>query len=256
MDKNIIEKALEKKADYLSKNPEYRKQEAAYHRHTAGKYIGDLIYGANDGIITAFAVVAGAAGAHLSPAIIIILGFANLLADGLSMGASNYLGGKSEQDYAKSQRKKESWEIEHLRELEVDEIREIYSDKGFSGKDLDRAVGIVTSNKEVWLDTMMREELGIIEDSTDDPKKHGIATFLAFLVAGLVPLVPYLLPNLTNSFVISSLVGALTLFIVGGLRSLVTTVSWFKGGVEMLIIGSGAAGVAFAVGAIIENLVR
>ena len=215
MDKNIIEKALEKKADYLSKNPEYRKQEAAYHRHTAGKYIGDLIYGANDGIITTFAVVAGAAGAHLSATVIIILGFANLLADGLSMGASNYLGGKSEQDYAKSQRQKESWEIEHLRELEVDEIREIYASKGFSGKDLNRAVEIVTSNKQVWLDTMMREELDIIEDATDDPQKHGLATFLAFLIAGLIPLIPYLLPNFINSFIISSIVGALTLFLVG-----------------------------------------
>ena len=251
-----LEKAFEKKEKYLEENKQYRDQEALYHKHTTGKYIGDLIYGANDGIITTFAVVAGAAGATLSPSIVIILGFANLLADGISMGASNFLGGKSEQDYAKAQRQKEQWEIDHLREIEIDEIRDIFHKKGFRGNQLEEAVKIIISNRKVWVDTMMKEELGILEDETDDPKKHGLVTFIAFVVAGFVPLLPYLIPNIQNAFILSTIAGAITLFIVGALRSVVTAVTWLRGGVEMLLIGSLTAGVAYIVGAFIEQLVH
>lgn len=249
-----IEKALKRKEKYISENEEYRKREALHHRHTAGKYIGDFVYGANDGIITTFAVVAGAVGASLSPVVIVILGFANLFADGISMGASNFLGGRSEQDYAKAQREKESWEIDHLRPLEVEEIREIFEKKGFKGKELDHAVKVVIGNREVWLDTMMRDELNIIEDPENDPKKHAFATFIAFIVAGFIPLIPYLIP-VSFSFVLSSIVGALTLFVVGALRSLLTTISWFRGGFEMLAVGSAAAAVAYFVGAFVQKLV-
>ncbi|MEX2028496.1 MAG: VIT1/CCC1 transporter family protein [Candidatus Curtissbacteria bacterium] len=253
--RDTLEKALKRKEKYLSENRKYRLAEALMHRHTAGKFIGDFIYGANDGTITTFAVVAGAVGASLSPNIIIILGFANLLADGISMGASNYLGGKSERDYAKFQREKEGWEVDHLRELEVEEIREIFAKKGFTGRDLDRAVSIIISDREVWLDTMMRDELNILEDEKDDPKLHGVATFGAFVIAGLFPLLPYVLPLGENAFLISVIFGAGTLFVVGALRSIVTAVSWFRGGVEMFLIGSSAATVAYFVGAFIETLV-
>jgi len=226
------------------------------HAHAAGKYIGDLIYGANDGIITTFAVVAGAVGASLSSSVIIILGFANLLADGISMGASNYLGKKSEVDYAKAQREKEDWEIDNLRELEVEEVREIFGRKGFSGQDLERAVEIVISDRNVWLDTMMRDELGIIEDENDDPKRHGVVTFFAFAFFGLFPLMPYLAGSSVEPFPLSIVVGVLTLFIVGASRSYVTAVSWFRGGIEMLLVGSVAATAAYFVGKFIEGIVK
>lgn len=253
---SYLEKVLKRKEKYLEQNPQYRKHEDIYHRRIAGKYIGDFIYGANDGIITTFAVVAGATGATLSPSIVIILGFANLLADGISMGASNYLGGKSEQDYAKAQRAKEHWEVEHLREIEVEEIREIYEKKGFKGEDLARAVKIITTNKEVWVDTMMKEELGIITDDKNDPRKHGLVTFLAFVLAGLIPLLPYVVSMPYDKFLSSILLGAITLFVVGSSRSIITTVSWVRGGIEMLLIGSATAITAFGIGALIESLIR
>lgn len=251
-----LKDVLERKEKYLDENAQYRKHEGMYHRHTAGKYIGDFIYGANDGIITTFAVIAGSFGASLAPIVIIVLGFANLLADGISMGASNFLGRKSEQEYAGAQRQKEEWEIEHLREIEIEEIREIYERKGFAGKDLERAVEIITSDRKVWLDTMMRDELNIIEETDNGPVRHGLASFSSFVVAGLFPLLPYLIPNVPNPFLLSILVGGITLFIIGGLRSLVTTVSWLKGGLEVLAIGSSAAFAAFMVGKIIEGFVR
>lgn len=246
---------LKRKEKYLFENKEYRKFENLYHRHTAGKYVGDFIYGANDGIITTFAIVAGAVGASLSPLVILVLGFANIVADGISMGASNYLGKRSEQDYARAQRKKEEWEIDNLREIEVEEIREIFEKKGFRGKDLARAVEIITSDRKVWLDVMMKDELGIIEEHGHDPRKHGLVTFAAFIVAGLIPLVPFLLPFVPNAFVISIIFGGLALFAAGALRTLITTVSWIRGGLEVLVVGSGAAVAAYLVGAFVDKLV-
>ncbi len=251
-----LKDVLARKEKYLSENEQYRKHENLYHRHTAGKYIGDLIYGANDGIITTFAVVAGASGASLVPSVAIILGFANLLADGFSMGASNYLGKRSEHDYAKAQRQKEDWEIDHLREIEVEEIREIFEKKGFFGKDLERAVEIVTGDRKVWLDTMMRDELNIVDEGDENPILHGVATFVAFLIAGFFPLIPYLIPTTGDKFLISALVGALTLFLVGSSRSLITTISWIRGGLEMLFVGSSAALAAYLVGKLIEGILK
>ena len=251
-----LREVLKRKEKYLSENAEYRKFESLYHRHTAGKYVGDFIYGANDGIITTFAVVAGAAGASLSSVVVIILGLANLVADGFSMGASNYLGKKSEAEYALAQRKKEEWEIDNLREIEVDEIREIFEKKGFRGHDLARAIEIVTSDRKVWVDVMMKDELGIIEEERDDPRKHGTATFFAFVVAGFCPLVPYLLPFETNRFLLSAIFSAVTLFLAGALRSTITTVSWVRGGLEVLLIGSSAALGAYIIGNVVEGIIR
>lgn len=253
---SLIDKALKRKEKYLSENAEYRRLEELMHWHDAGKYIGNFIYGANDGVITTFAVVAGAAGASLPSSVVIILGFANLLADGISMGASNYLGEKSEIDYAQAQRQKEGWEIDNLRELEEQEVRDIYEKKGFKGQDLEDAVRIITSDRRVWLDTMMKDELGIIEDEDEDPKKHGLATFAAFLVTGFFPLIPYLIPGVENAFMWSAIGGVVTLFVAGSLRSLVTAVTWKRAGLEMLIIGSAAGGSAYFLGSFIEGLVK
>lgn len=251
-----LEKASERKKQFLTENKRYKKQENLYHRHLAGKYIGDLVYGANDGIITTFSVIAGAIGASLSPSIIIILGFANILADGISMGSSNFLGKKSEQDYAKTQREKEAWEIENLKELEIEEVRQIYQEKGFQGELLEKVVKTITGNKKVWLETMMRDELNIFVDEKENPQKHALATFLSFVLAGILPLSPFLIPNLNFQVELSAIIGGLTLFTVGALRSLITAVSWFRGGMEMLLIGSFAAAVAFLIGNFLERLIH
>lgn len=249
----VGEEVFKKKAQYLLTNKEYSKWEKILHQRATGKYIGDFVYGANDGIITTFAIVAGATGASLSGIVVIILGFANILADGISMGASNFLGRKSENDFIKAQKEKENWEIDNLRELEVEEVREIYKNKGFKGKDLERAVSIITSNRDVWVDTMMKDELGLIEDDTN-PVRHGLVTFVAFVLAGFVPLLPFFVPGLTNTFLISSILGATMLFTIGALRSLITTVGAFRGGIEMLTTGGAAAAVAYLIGLVISKI--
>ncbi|OGD49565.1 hypothetical protein A3B59_03395 [Candidatus Beckwithbacteria bacterium RIFCSPLOWO2_01_FULL_49_47] len=214
----------------------------------------DVVYGANDGIVTTFAVVAGVAGARLSPAIVLILGFANLLADGLAMAIGNYLGTKSELEYIKRERKMEEWEVDHLPDLEKKEVEAIMAKKGFKGQDLKKAVAIITADKKVWVDCMMVEELGLIAEDDASPVKNGLATFIAFSVAGLFPLLPYVFARLSplSPFDLSIIFTALALFTVGSLRTLVTRRHPLRSGIEMLLVGAIAALAAYLVGYFID----
>ncbi|MEE9234477.1 MAG: VIT1/CCC1 transporter family protein [Candidatus Acidoferrales bacterium] len=161
-------------------------------------HIGDLVFGANDGIVTTFAVVSGVTGAALSARVAIILGVANLLADGFAMGAGSYLGARSEQELQRSQ--------------------------GLAGERTSHALG------------------------------HGAAIYLAFVLAGAVPLLPFLLVDAGNVFPASSLATGVTLFAVGSLRTLVTRGRWFVSGLEMLLVGSVAAAMAYLVGHLLRQL--
>ncbi len=256
--KEELEKALERKRKLL-RQPDHisnEQLEAIFHHKQTGRYIGDLVYGANDGIVTTFAVVTGSLGASLSPFVIIILGFANLFADGFSMASSSFLSRKSDWDYEQAQRAKENWEIDNLPEIEVQEVRDIFSKLGFEGTDLDRATEITISDRQRWLDLMMIHELGIMEDPLDQPWKHGLATFIAFVFAGLMPLLPFIVPVFSErSLLFSPLFSGVALFTSGALRTLITPKKWWEGGLEMLIIGGLAASVSFLVGALLKNLV-
>ena len=228
------------------------------HKTGVGAYIGEAVYGALDGIVTTFAVVAGVEGASLSSGIVLILGFANLIGDGLSMGVGSYLSTKSRRDYQRSERIREEWEIDNYPEGEIEEIRQIYRRKGFRGTDLDRAVEIITSNKEIWVETMMVEELGILSEE-DHPFFNGLSTFVSFVIVGFVPLLFFVaalaVPGLEQySFIMSVILTAITLFAVGSLRVLVTQTKWWRSGFEMLIVGGAAALGAYLIGYILRGL--
>ena len=196
----------------------------------SGRYIGDFVYGALDGIITTFAVVAAVAGAKLSAGIILIVGFANLFGDGFSMATGNYLSTKAEREFHKQERKREEWEIENVRDGEVEEIRQIYMKKGFKGRDLDRAVKIITSNKKIWVDTMMLEELNI-SPPDKEPWQSALATFISFISIGFIPLLSfvfaYAFPELvSHAFTLSIWLTAFALFSVGAAKVMVKKRNW------------------------------
>lgn len=167
------------------------------------KYVKAAVYGANDGIITTFAVVAGVAGAGLSVKIVLILGIANMIADGVSMGFGDYLGELSEQ--------------RHLKQL-----KKSYEKSG------------------LW--------------------KTGVTTFIAFVIAGALPLFPYFVgifsPTVAslNQFLLSIMSTAAALFLVGSLRTVVIKGSWLRNGFEMLGVGAIAATVAYILGDWVETL--
>ncbi len=218
----------------------------------AGTYVGDFVYGAIDGSVTTFAVVSGVAGAALSSNIIIILGFANLLGDGISMAMSNYLGAKSEREFIENERKREYWEIEHYRDGEVEEIRQIFKRKGFRGKQLDDAVKTITADKKVWVETMMMEELKLIEEKNSPAMKGGI-TFISFCMVGFIPLLPYVLGVFFENFKaiefqLSVALTFITFFLIGSAKTYVTGKSWWKSGFETLLVGGLAAAAAYIAG--------
>jgi VIT1/CCC1 family predicted Fe2+/Mn2+ transporter len=218
-------------------------------RSEQDSHIGDYIYGANDGIITTFAVVSGVAGASLAPSIVIILGVANLLADGFSMAASNFLGKRSEDDFVRAASDRQRRAIEADPAAEREHIRRLYAAKGFSGDKLDHAVETVTAETDLWIDMVIHEEFRLPEIEPGGPLKGAIATFVAFLVAGAVPLLPYVLRfPVDQQFVWSVGLMAFALFSVGSARTLVTKQNWLRSGLEMLGVGAIAAAVSFGVG--------
>ena len=237
--------------------------EETYHQRTTflsfeKEYIAEFVYGGIDGVITTFAVVAGSAGAELAVPIVLILGFANLIADGFAMSVGSYFSAKSENESYDKHKAVEYWEIENLRDKEVEEIREIYEAKGFEGDLLKQVVDVITSDDEVWVDTMMKEELEMIKDDRP-PWKRGLVTFIAFNLVGFIPLSAYAFAgfidaNASDLFVVSSFSTAVALALIGTLKGLVTEQSRIKGIIETVFLGGIAATIAFFVGDILEKL--
>ena len=220
----------------------------------------DFIYGSIDGAVTTFAVVAGVVGASLSPSIILILGFANLFADGFSMAAANFQATKARREFIQMKRKREEWEIDNLEDQERQEIRDIYSKKGFKAELLEEIVRIITSRRKVWVDTMMREELGLIEDEKK-PLDSSVSTFFGFNVIGIIPLIPFVvfllleIPPNSQAFGISVAFTLVAFFLVGMIKGKIVKKSKLRSGSYTLIIGGAAATVAYLVGYFIHILI-
>lgn len=247
----LLSEEIKRHEEYLRaiKNKQYKHAEEVWHRLHQGTYIGDLVYGANDGIITTFAVVSGATGAELSSWIIIVLGLANLVADGLSMASSKFLSVSSERAFYNSQRKREEWEIEQFPEIEKEEVRDILRRWGIAKERIEYVLEDIIQDKKNWLDLMMREELDLHESGSTKPFKHGLATFFAFATAGFIPLIPYIF-GFPSQFQlqVSIVTTGFSLFLIGAARTFVTAASWLVSGLEMLFIGGGAASVAYLIG--------
>ncbi|WP_367281457.1 VIT1/CCC1 transporter family protein [Porifericola rhodea] len=196
------------------------------------EYLGEFVYGGIDGSVTTFAVVAGAAGAELSASIVLILGFANLIADGFSMSVGAYLSTQSERDNYEKHKRVEYWEVENMPKREEEEVREIYAAKGFEGELLEQVVAKITENKDRWVDVMMKEELEMVPE-TKSPWMMGLLTFISFFVVGLIPLLIYVFNYLNgivvaNTFLIASVLTSMAFVGIGWLKSMVTQTNRLK----------------------------
>jgi VIT1/CCC1 family predicted Fe2+/Mn2+ transporter len=261
----MITRSLEKaKEAYKNKDKQAsilahdKKTDSNEEHRSGGAYLKSAVYGGLDGIITTFAVVAGVAGASLSVGIVLILGFANLFADGLSMAIGDYLSTKSEREYQLAERKREQWETENYPDGEKKELVELYTDKGISEGDAKKIVAIMSKHKKAWIDIMMVEELGIME-STESPLKNSIVTFVSFCIFGFIPLLAFILTSLipfisSIQFQVATFLTCLTLFILGALKTRFTGRNWFISGIEMLLVGGIAAGAAYGIGVLLGGL--
>jgi len=222
-------------------------------------YLRDFVYGAIDGCVTTFAVVAGAIGAGLSNGVIVVLGFANLIADGFSMAVSNYLGTKAEGQLLHRARMEEETHVDVIPEGEREEIRGIFQQKGFSGELLDKVVDVITADRKLWIETMLREEWGL-SLVRSSPWKAGGITFAAFIAVGLIPLLPFvaqyllLLPDGPTQMTSIALTAA-SFFLVGAMKSRYVDESWQRAGIETLLMGGGAAALAYLVGWLLRSMI-
>lgn len=228
------------------------------HGGTGDQYIGDIVYGGLDGVVTTFAAVSGVAGAALGPNIILIMGFANLLADGFSMATGAYLSDKSEQEYYDRERTRESWEVDNFPEGEKLELTTVYKNEGFSEPDAVEMVNIISKQKKTWVDNMMVHELSLLK-SEKNPLRTALSTFGAFVVAGLVPMLIFLIRLIVpipenTSFLISGILAGVALFGLGAAKVRVTGLNPWRSGLEMLVTGGLAAAVAYVVGMLLKGI--
>ena len=216
-------------------------------------YLRDWVLGGIDGAITTFAIVAGVAGAGLSHTVVIILGVANLIADGISMAAGNYSGVKAENDDLQRLREMEARHIDHAPDGEREEVRHIFMKKGFEGETLERAVDTITADKDRWIDFMVTEEFGA-PGVKRSAIRSAIATFLAFVICGAVPLLPYLVRS-ANEFAVASGATAMVFFAIGAAKSRWSTTPWWISGAETLATGVLAAAAAYLIGDFLQSIV-
>ncbi len=216
-------------------------------------YLRDWVYGGIDGTVTTFAIMAGVVGANLSSTVVVILGVANLLADGFSMAAGNFTGTKAEHDEYEQLRRMEERHIELAPENEREEIRQIFRAKGFEGDTLENVIDVLTQHRSSWIDTMMQEEHGMPAVSRS-PIHAALYTFVAFVLCGSVPLLPYLLGVDRPEWPSTIMTGA-TFFAIGSFRSRWSPKPWWLAGFETLAIGMLAASVAYLIGSWLKELV-
>ncbi|MFQ5843459.1 MAG: VIT1/CCC1 transporter family protein [Planctomycetota bacterium] len=219
-------------------------------------YLGDGVLGAIDGTVTTFAIVAAASGAGLSGGVALVLGLANVLADGLSMAVGNHLRAKADRDVVERAREVEELHIDRVPEGEREEIRQVFAAKGFAGPVLDEVVAVITRDRKQWVDTMLTEELGLRLE-TPAPLRASLTTFLAFLLAGLVPLLPLFIVgrrHAAHAFLACLVAAGITFFLIGQVKGRLVGASALRSGLETLLVGGVAATLAYLVGLAAKGL--
>jgi VIT1/CCC1 family predicted Fe2+/Mn2+ transporter len=215
-------------------------------------YLRDWIYGGIDGIVTTFAIVSGVVGARLPPHIILILGTASLVADGLAMAAGDYLATRSEHEEFHRAEAIERRHIATFPEGEREEVREILRARGIPVDLLDRVVASITADRDLWVRIMLRGEYGL-PDAVRSPWRAAASTFSSFIVCGLIPLIPFV-AGLKDAFGTACFVTGLMFVVIGALKSRWSIRPWWYSGLTTLAIGGGAASVAYAIGIWLRGL--
>lgn len=228
---------------------------AGEHWHIpGGGAIREVVFGMNDGLVSTLAFVSGVTGALASSRIVVITGLAATVAGAISMALGAYIASKSQQEFFESEIQREKREMAELPEEEREEVRQLYQAKGFSGPELEMVVHRITSNPQVWLKVMMEEELGLMAERFEDPRRAGGIMGISFILGAMAPLLPYFFFESTAALLLSFLLSLATLFGVGVAKTRLTLRPWLPSGLEMLAVGAVAFSVSLGIGKLISLL--
>ena len=214
----------------------------------------DFVFGFGDGVNTSLGIAAGVGGADASSDIIILAALVAMFTGAKAMAVQNYLAVKSHRELLKSEIDRENWEIENKPEDERKEIEDIYKAKGFTGKDLEMIVNKIISDKKVWLNTMLTEELNLNLEIAGHPLKGALIMFGSFLVGGILPIIPFFFSSGFNPLIIAVGFSLTASFIVGAVKSRMANTSLIKGGIEMAGLGTGIALIGYGIGTELANI--
>ncbi len=214
----------------------------------------DFVFGFGDGINTSLGIAAGVGGADVSANIIILAALVGMFTGAKAMAVQNYLAVKTQRELLKSEIAREEWEIENKPEDERKEIEDIYKAKGFSGKDLDMIVEKIISDKKVWLDTMLTEELNLNLEIAGSPIKSALRMFISFLIGGMLPILPFFFSSGLTALFIAIGISVSTSFTVGVIKSRMANTNKIVGGLEMAGLGTGIALLGYGIGSELANL--
>jgi predicted membrane protein (TIGR00267 family) len=220
------------------------------HRQASG--LSDIILGGQDGLVNVLGVILGVAAATSDPRIVMVAGLAATFAESVSMGAVAYTSTLADADYYEAERAREFRHITEVPHLERNEIREIYSRKGFEGELLDRIVETITANEEVWVAVMMSEEHQISPTDRRQAIKSAMVVGFSAIIGSLIPLAPFAFLPVIHSMWVAVVITALVLFGVGVYKARTTVGHPGRSGLEMALIGTLSALVGFAVGVIFK----
>lgn len=214
----------------------------------------DFVFGFGDGINTSLGIAAGVGGADVSTNIVILAALVGMFTGAKAMAVQNYLAVKTQRQLLTSEIAREKWEIENKPDDERREIREIYEAKGFSGKDLEMVVDKITSDKKVWLETMLTEELNLNLEIVGSPIKSALRMFVSFLVGGLLPILPFFVFSGLDALFVAIGISVSTSFGVGVIKSKMANTGKIIGGLEMAGLGTGVALIGYGIGSELSNL--
>jgi len=246
----------------LSKSAHGAMKSQEQHKTEAGEYIKAVVFGGLDGIITTFAIVAAAAASGLSRALILIVGFANLMGDAVGMGVGDYLSSRAEDDHTDAERIREAWEMEHFPEFEKKEMRDIYEGKGLSADSAREIVDLLWQDKNTFLDIMMIEELGLKPvDKSVSPLKSSLVTFTSFMIFGGLPMLAYIFAGHYDTpgrmdyvFWIAVALFGVALFLLGAYKGFIANRRWYLSGFFVVVQGAITTVAAYFIGYALEGL--
>lgn len=246
-----------------SKQAHLARTQAEEGHRQGGDAIKSIVYGGLDGVLTSFAIISGAAGGNLSPATVLILGVSNIVADAFSMGVGDTVSTLAYREHVAQERRRECWEFDNYREGEIEEMVDLYEQRGLPRDKAVEVINIMAKYKEFFIDVMCVEELQLkVPDDDDSPYREGFVTFCSFLVFGTMPLlayllVPFLKPDASPDvlFIAALVVTGLVLFLLGAFKSRCGSVApWYANGTEFLLLGGAAASVSYVVGMLVAHL--